>query len=382
MELGLGRVKRALAELDLPPPGVPIVQVLGTNGKGSTCAFLAELARDRGLKTGLYASPHFLSPRERIKIDGVPASEEMWLTAANEIFAVCPGAGELTYFEFLTVLALAIFRREEVEAYILEAGLGGRNDATSAIPAGARCFAPIGVDHAAVIGPTIADIASDKAAAIEPGVPNFSAPQFPLAAAILRRAAGDDGIVFVEPLTPRPLALAGKHQLTNAALALACARSLWPEADEAALARAFLPGRLQTVRLGEGKEFLLDGAHNPHAVASLIACTRETRTRPDALIFSCLKDKDWKPSLAMLARAFPRMRIFFAPLANERAESPEALASFLKRAYPERAARIAPLTDCLRLSGEGATLLTGSLYLLAEFYALYPQHLRADANEV
>ena len=146
MDMGLGRMRRALAALDLARPPFVVAQVLGTNGKGSTSAFLASLALAHGCRVGLYTSPHFVSPTERIRIGGpeqpicAPWPAENWVEPANQVMAVAP---ELTYFEFLTVLALLGFAREGVELAVLEAGLGGRHDATTAVAADLLCYAPI-----------------------------------------------------------------------------------------------------------------------------------------------------------------------------------------------------------------------------------------------
>ena len=176
MDLSLDRMEAALRALGLTRPPFLVAQVLGTNGKGSTSAFLSSLARAHGHRAGLYTSPHFLLPEERIRIDGRPLPCASWVDAANEVVRHGP---DLTYFEFLTVLAVALFARAGVSLAVMEAGLGGRYDATTALAADVLAYAPIAKDHAAVLGSTLRRIAADKAAAIRSAAPVFSAPQFP-----------------------------------------------------------------------------------------------------------------------------------------------------------------------------------------------------------
>ena len=372
MELGLGRMRRALSALDFDFGGATVIQTLGTNGKGSVCAFLTALSLASGQRTGTYLSPHFLSPRERILIDGRPLSREAWLKAANEILAAYPSAIDLTYFEFLTLLALWLFREAGAQSYILEAGLGGKNDATSCVKASARCFAPVGMDHAGIIGPGIGDIAADKAAVIGRGSANFSTAQYPLVARALRAAAKGARLEFVEPLDPRPLGLRGSHQLANAALALRCWREFFPDCDGEALRAAFLPGRMQFMHDSDG-EYVLDGAHNPPAIQNLIRRLDEEGAVPEAIIYATMADKDWKTSLGQLIGAYPRARMFFARLPGGRAADPEELAAFHRARLPSGECLAGRLAE--RPRAQGLTLATGSLYLLSEFYALRPRYL-------
>ncbi|WP_300129162.1 cyanophycin synthetase, partial [Desulfovibrio sp.] len=340
MELGLGRIRRVLAELGLERPPFAVVQVLGTNGKGSTSAFLASLCAAHGVRPGLYTSPHFVSPEERIRLGERPVPGDWWPRLANAVVAAA-GDEHLTYFEFLTALALLAFREAGVEVAILEAGLGGRNDATTAVAADLLCYTPIAMDHSAVIGPTLAHIARDKAAAIRSGAPVCSSPQYPLAADELATAAHGHGapITVAAPLAPHwlpRLGLAGGHQLINAALALAAWQHLAPQlgkraedaaARELGLARAFLPGRLQRLpRTTAHPALLLDGAHNPHGMQALLRAfggKRATGTpalpKPGAIIFSCLGDKDWRSSAAQLRRHFPQTPVLVPALENPRA---------------------------------------------------------------
>ncbi|MBD5538572.1 MAG: bifunctional folylpolyglutamate synthase/ dihydrofolate synthase, partial [Desulfovibrio sp.] len=268
------------------------------------------------------------------------------------------------------------------------------------------CFTPIAMDHAGVLGPTLAHIARDKAGAVRSSAPVCMAEQFPQAEEALRAAAGAAyaPLIGAAPLPrewqPR-LGLAGAHQLDNAALALTAWGRLAPllgcrpddaEAQARGLARAFLPGRLHLLpRTSEHPSLLLDGAHNPHGMQALLRALAGEgdapglrSSPPTAIIFSCLGDKDWRSSAAMLRRHFPRAPVFVPALENPRAADAEEVAAFFQGLSPAPAT---PLTgeDALGralgapggigASEDAVTLLTGSLYLLAEFFRRYPGYL-------
>ena len=399
MDLSLNRMHRALGALDLTRPPFTVVQILGTNGKGSTAAFLASLCMAHGCKTGLYTSPHFVSPEERIRVDGRPWPAESWTAHANEIMAAAP---DLTYFEFLTILALLLFREEKVDVAVLEAGLGGRHDATTAVPADLLCYAPIALDHRDVLGPTLTAIATDKAAAVRGPAPVCTAPQFPEAARCLEEAARAHKAMLFQaaplPAASAPgLGLAGPHQLVNAGLALAAWRHLAPLLDKSAdnalaqaqgLAHAFLPGRLQSVPGTKASPpMLLDGAHNPHGMRALLRALDAAGIRPAGAVFSCLGDKDWRTSALMLKHWLGAAPLFIPALDNPRAADPREVARACDGLPPATATvfegpRALPdaLAAARRLEGAGLerpVLLTGSLYLLAEFFALFPHLLAA-----
>ncbi|MEW5775049.1 MAG: bifunctional folylpolyglutamate synthase/ dihydrofolate synthase [Thermodesulfobacteriota bacterium] len=395
MDLGLDRTRRALAALGLGRPPFAVAHVVGTNGKGSTSLYLAELARAHGLRAGLYSSPHFVSVRERIRVDGRFLSEAAWARLGSEVQAAAGDLG-LTYFEFITVLAVLGFARAGVQLAVMEAGLGGRYDAVSALAkdhGDLTLFTPIGLDHTAVLGPTVARIAADKAGAMAGGSLALTGTQDPAALAELEQAAAaaDAPLCRVsEALDAWPragavldgleLAMPGPHQRDNAALALAGFFLLSgrlgvkprSEACAAALAGARLAGRLQRVP-GE-PEIWLDGAHNPPALETLAAALAGLGVRPTALVFACLKDKDLdaiRPLVLGLATGpvlTPEL-----PGAGERARPAAELAAALgPRARP--AADVAQALESAARAG-GPVLVAGSLYLLAEFFSLRPELL-------
>lgn len=404
MDLSLNRMRGACKALGLdgtrPLPFT--VQVLGTNGKGSTSTFLANLAHAHGLRAGLYTSPHFVTPRERIRLfDGKRCGEllsaDRWPELANRVYAAAP---ELTYFEFLTVLGFLAFVEEGVEVVVLEAGLGGRHDATTAVPVNGVCFAPIDLDHTKVLGETIALIADDKAAAMRETGFAITGPQSNEAMTVLQRTAATRGIPLLRAgdlttLPPEiPLGLAGPHQRQNALLALAVwahaasllGHSVLPQAVAAGLHAAHLPGRFQQVPARNGDPaFILDGGHNPHGLraceAALMAGGDSVGIRPAGVIFSCLGDKDVDALLPLVRRMAGDALVLTPTIQdNERALVGEEIAARL-RAMGANAQAMPRLGMALEEARQrwgnvsSPVLLCGSLYLLGEFYTLRPQWL-------
>jgi dihydrofolate synthase/folylpolyglutamate synthase len=304
VQLDLAAVRAAHAALGSPAAGIPALHVVGTNGKGSTAATAAHALRRRGRRVGLYTSPHLHRVGERIRVDGEAIADEELAGLVERVLAVEAGGGlprPLTFFEVLTLAALLRFASAGLSAMVLEAGLGGRLDATRIVPFAATLLTPIALDHMAYLGPTVAAIAAEKAAVMEDGAPAFSAPQSAEAAAVLRATAARCGVplTFVEPLARAPEGLPGAHQRVNAALALAGARVLEPAASAADLDGVRWPGRLERHALGGGT-VLFDAAHNPHGVAALVEHLQANPARR-AVLFGCLPDKDAPAMLAALA---------------------------------------------------------------------------------
>ena len=378
MDLSLTRMETALSRLGLSRPPFVVAQIVGTNGKGSTSAFLDSLSRAHGCRTGLYTSPHFLSPCERIRIDGVPLQEDLWPGLATEVYAARP---DLTYFEFLTVLAILAFARQGVQLAVMEAGLGGAHDATTALASDLTCFAPVAMDHAAILGPTLRDIALDKCGAIRPRVPVVSAPQFPAAEEVLRRQAERLAapLHIVEPLPGNmPLGLAGPHQRINAAVALHAWQALAPrlhvtprpDAVARGLARAFVPGRLQSVpATDQHPPLLLDGAHNAHGMAATVESLRALFPgKKLTILMGVMADKDVEDMLKLLAPIAGQ--VFTVRPESPRAMPAEELAALVNR-YGVPAVPCAGVAAGLQAAAEaagadGAVCALGSLYLVGE----------------
>lgn len=400
MDLRLDRTRNALQAL-MPKADMTIVQIIGTNGKGSTSTFLAALARAHGVSTGLFTSPHFVSPRERIRINGQMLTEQAWLDWANKIHIVAP---TLTYFEYITVLACCAFHEAGVQLAIMEAGLGGRHDATTALPVDLLCYTPIDMDHESVLGDTLEAIAADKAAAIRGGAPVITGPQKAAVLYCLQQAAEQAGSPLFEAREALPEALhlrmLGAHQTDNARLALAAWRHLdqaaWrnldrtisvpivPDSVRTALQEAFIPGRLQYIPAQNTlPALLLDGGHNPHGLHALATALESLPLQVQAVIFSCLADKDIEGMLAPLRRLARHVPIFVPTVAD----NPRAADCYeLARRIGPQAIATGSLPVALTLARQATELRTtelrteartpcllvcGSLYLLAEFFRLH-----------
>lgn len=389
MRLGMNRMRTATRRLGLITPRPALVQVVGTNGKGSTALFLSRIAEMHGLRTGLFTSPHFLSFLERIRINGRQAEPDEVLDWANAVQAHVRDL-DPTYFELLALIAMHGFQDRGLDLAVLEAGLGGKNDATSAWTPNVVLVTPIGLDHAHVIGPDLEHIARDKAGAIKPGGLVITGAQEPLVVEVLRqeadrkkaRLADVDAVLAEFPGQCLATGPAGAHQIDNARLALAGWLELcrvlshpWNEDTcRAALASAFWPGRLQ--RVAGPPEIILDGAHNPPALASLARSLDGLGIRPATLVFACMQDKDLRNMIPVLRR-LTSGPIFVPELPRyERARPAAEIAAILgKTARP-----VEQVAEALDMAGRiaGPVLVCGSLYLLAEVYKIHPQWLTPE----
>lgn len=365
-------------------PSIPVIHVVGTNGKGSTSTFFGSIARAHGLKTGLFTSPHFITPRERVQVNRTMLPRNTWVELGNEILAT-PGGDALTYFEFQTCLAMLAFEREGVDLAIMEAGLGGMYDATNVFKPHMTLFTPIGMDHEKVLGPTLTDIARDKAGAIHSGGLALTGIQVADAMIQLQDRVEDVearllyAVDMADPIDNSELGLMGIHQTANARLALAGWRwyaadqrlGSFPDAERFGLESAFLPGRMQQVEIN-GRTLILDGAHNCPALEALDSALHAEDIRPGAVIFACLADKDIGPMLARV-KGLTDGPIIIPAMDNDRAGDAGVLAA----TFGDRATTAISMAEALTVCQEvtGPVLVCGSLYLLAEFYTLYPDFL-------
>lgn len=382
MDLTLDRMKRFWDARTMPD--IPVIHVVGTNGKGSTSTFFCSLARAHNLKTGLFTSPHFVTPRERVLVNRSMLPRETWVELANGVLDT-PGGDELTYFEFQTCLAMLAFEREGVDIAIMEAGLGGKFDATNVFKPAMTLFTPIGMDHEAILGPTLTDIATDKAGAMQPGGTAVTGIQVAEAMIPLQDRAQRIGTRFMyavdmaDPIEAEELGMMGIHQTANARLALAAWRwfradrgsTSFPDSERFGLESAFMPGRMQQVEV-DGRSIILDGAHNVHALDALTSALYAEDIRPGAVIFACLKDKDCGPMVERL-NGLTDGPIVIPSMDNERAADAETLAMVVG----ERATTAPSIAEALKVcqDASGPLLVCGSLYLLAEFYTIYPEFL-------
>jgi dihydrofolate synthase/folylpolyglutamate synthase len=385
--LGLGRMREHLAELGDPHLAVPAIHVAGTNGKGSTCAILSSVLTAAGYSAGLYVSPHLLSVRERITVDGREITEHDFARYMSRALAADKKKA-LTYFELLTSIAFQHFAASNCRVMVLETGLGGRLDATNVIPSPlAAIVTSIDYDHQAFLGDTLKAIAREKAGIFKPGRPAVR-PDL----AILRRAPlrGNPFIVKkswkvtrVEWLNGRQtlrapwgksysLSLLGSRQGWNAALAHAAidaANLLVPhDAWKRGLAKVSWRGRFEPIKMG-GKTLIVDGAHNPEASRALAETWKSSplSKKPALWILGIMKDKDTAGVLKPLAPFLKDVVVVRPP--SPRSLDPMDFASAIRRAAPK--ARITvehdPATAIKAWRGSprspNVAICAGSLYL-------------------
>jgi len=400
--LGLERMREALREMGHPELLLRTVQVAGTNGKGSTCAFLASMLRAAGHRVGLYTSPHLVRVNERIAIDGAPISDAVLGERLLELLRRSPAARDSTYFELGTLAAVDHFARERVEVAVLEVGLGGRLDATTATRPELTAITRVGLDHMEYLGETLPAIAREKAGILRHRVPVVLAEQRPEALVALEAAAAAAGApVLLEGrdfaldsgryrgpgggLEGVQLGLRGAHQQHNAAVAITLARLLGQRglgvedgAVRHGLAETRWPGRLEEVP--GHPPLLLDGAHNEDGVASLVAALEAPpwAGRTVHLLLGVVADKRIDPMLRML---LPRCAsAALTPLPSPRSLDPATFVALARTLCPVVEVVANPAEGLARAraraGADGWVLVAGSLYLVGAVKALLddPSH--------
>jgi len=292
-------VRSAFEHLGAPAAQIPALHVVGTNGKGSTAAMTAHALTKAGMRVGLYTSPHLVHVAERIRIGGEPIGEDALERAVRRVLAI-----ELTFFEVLTLAAMLAFDEAGVQVIVLEAGLGGRLDATRIASTVAVAVTRIALDHQRYLGTDLRAIAGEKAAVMHHGALAFTSSQAPEVELVLAQAARAVGttIAYVEPLARAPVGLSGSHQRENAALALALARTCVPTLESHDLDGVHWPGRLERVLHGGG-EIVFDVAHNPNGIEAVVTSLRDHwDARDRVIVFGCMPDKDADTMVALLRR--------------------------------------------------------------------------------
>ncbi len=376
IKLGLDNVHRLLAETGWDARGQKFIHVAGTNGKGSVCAMMDAILREDGKKTGLFTSPHLITFRERIRINGEMISEEEVcerLTAFHDLAQ--DGKINPTFFEITTALALGWFQKEQAEVVVLETGMGGRLDATNVVTPVACAITPVDFDHMSWLGDTLDKIAAEKAGIIKQGVPVVSAPQSKEAAAVLRQTATEKNadLRFIEePLDDIQIALAGSHQKWNAALAVETLRAAQlapsPEAVWRGLRNLSWPGRFQQL----GNRVVLDGAHNESSAKRLAQTWREIFGDQKAtLILGVARDKDIN---AICRELLPLAgQVIVTTIPNARTATTGELQNAVQALAPDLRCEPAPhFADALASASAKPRriLVTGSLFLVGEALSL------------
>jgi len=380
IKLGLENIQRFVEALHLHvagPQAPKFLHVAGTNGKGSVCAMLDACCRAAGLRTGLFTSPHLITFRERIRLDGEMISEEEVAEGLTKIRALAEGWDHApTFFEMTTALALAWFQKQGAEVVVLETGMGGRLDATNVVFPAVCVLTPIDLDHQQYLGETLTEIAQEKAGIIKAGVPVVSAPQVDEVRAVFDAVTQQRGraVHYIDsPLEGIALALAGSHQLWNAALAIKALSLADLDVSEEAIARGLRevswPGRFQLAH----PRFIIDGAHNPASARRLAQTWREVYgDKRASLILGILRDKDVRGICEALLPIAGR--ILAVPVGSPRSSTPQEIARFIGQVAPRQesiAVRDLPAAIRIAQSMERRTLITGSLFLAGEALAFF-----------
>lgn len=419
IKLGLRNIELLLASLGHPEKSYPSVQIAGTNGKGSTAVVLDSICSAAGIKTGLYTSPHLISITERIRIGGTEISRESFARqatvvrhAAEVLLAEKHIEALPTFFEQVTAIALSEFREAEVELAILETGLGGRLDATSAACADLVAITSIDLDHEQHLGETLELIAAEKAAIIRPGVTAVIGPQSAQALeVILRQCQSNDVkpslaecLIEVENEMPDGrlratfetkqdryehvlMGLRGRHQLDNVSVAIRLAESLrergFPIARSAiviGIENAKHAGRLE---LWAGRPpFLFDGAHNPAGVLALREYLDMFVTVPVTLVFGAMEDKNLEQMASILFPATKRL-VLTKP-DNPRAATVGTLNNIAARLMePQHIHSTDSVAEAIRIAkaitpADELICVSGSLYLIGEVQSIMEQNRNSD----
>lgn len=379
IKLGLDNIRRLSSALGLSVSGKDapkFIHVAGTNGKGSVCAFIDSVLRAAGKRTGLYTSPHLVSFRERIRINGEMITESAVASGLTAIRKLTQDWEHTpTFFEITTALALAYFQHKGAEYVVLETGMGGRLDATNVVMPVVSVITPIYFDHQQHLGETLPEIATEKAGIIKPGIPVVAAWQREEVLGVLGHTALHRDAPFhvvVTPLNNVELGLVGKHQRWNAAIALHVLNLIEPGLSQETIAKGLRevqwPGRFQRL---EGN-VVLDGAHNPAAARRLAETWREEFGEKKAtVVLGALQDKDLTGIWDALAPIAARVAV--VPVRTPRSANTSELGALVHRTNPELSCTPYESLDQALLSARSNSepvLVTGSLFLIGEALAL------------
>ncbi len=370
----LDAMTSAVSGLGRPEREVPMIHVAGTKGKGSVCLMLEAFLFGAGYTPGVFVSPHLIELRERLRMNREPVSQDTFCDlleeVRNQISEALPDAGdELTYFEWLTLMAFELFQNEQVDVGLLEVGMGGRLDSTNVVTPDLTVITSIGLDHEKFLGDSIEEIAAEKAGIIKPDVPvvttagedrgldvilnraeEQNAPSyvlgrdFSIVDRIPQGGSGTGQKVVLELANldrlDLHLSVPGRHQAENLAGAVQAAclfvhqqEGLWnPGIVGSAARQLYLPGRFQIHR--RRPPVILDAAHNPLSCRALTSALEETDfSTPRTLLFGTASDKKWRKMIDILAPSFDHM--MFTGYDHPRSEDPERIRSWCRDAYPE-----------------------------------------------
>ncbi|HEL2007249.1 TPA: bifunctional folylpolyglutamate synthase/dihydrofolate synthase [Streptococcus suis] len=385
------KIEYALELLGNPQFAVPVIHVAGTNGKGSTIAFMRQLFQVHGLRVGSFVSPHMVSVHDRICIDSQPISDhdfQRYLQKVHDLEQeVATRYEPFRYFEVMVLIMFLYFEAQQPDVALVEVGIGGLLDTTNVVAPALSVITSIGMDHQDLLGSTLREIAEQKAGIIKESVPVVLGPLCPETTAICRHIAQDKQAFVYQfgqeftykagqfsnaylELSELVLGLAGHHQEENAAVALQTfllymtniQKDIQPQLIQQALAQTSWPGRLELV-VQEPKIYL-DGAHNVPAIERLIEFI-QVQDEPVTILFSALRRKDFQEMLELLEEKLPHTALVLTSFAYDGALSEENRQG---RDYVENYQQF---IEDWQSSKQGILIVTGSLYFISEVRRIF-----------
>lgn len=385
------KIEYALELLGNPQFAVPVIHVAGTNGKGSTIAFMRQLFQVHGLRVGSFVSPHMVSVHDRICIDSQPISDHDFQHYLQKVYdleqEVATRYEPFRYFEVMVLIMFLYFKDQQPDVALVEVGIGGLLDTTNVVAPALSVITSIGMDHQDLLGSTLREIAEQKAGIIKESVPVVLGPLSPETTAICRHIAQDKqasvhqfGQEFTYKagqfsnadleLSELVLGLAGQHQEENAAVALQTfllymariQKTVSPQLIKNALAQTSWPGRLELV--AQEPKIYLDGAHNVPAIERLVEFI-QVQEEPVTILFSALRRKDFQEMLELLEEKLPHTPLVLTSFAYDGALSEE------NRQGREYVENYQQFIEDWQSSEQGILIVTGSLYFISEVRRIF-----------
>ncbi|HFI0466352.1 TPA: folylpolyglutamate synthase/dihydrofolate synthase family protein [Streptococcus suis] len=385
------KIEYALEQLGNPQFAVPVIHVAGTNGKGSTIAFMRQLFQAHGLRVGSFVSPHMVSVHDRICIDSQPISDHDFQHYLQKVYdleqEIAARYEPFRYFEVMVLIMFLYFQDQQLDVALVEVGIGGLLDTTNVVSPALSVITSIGMDHQDLLGSTLGEIAEQKAGIIKENVPVVLGPLCPETTAICRQIALDKQAPVYQfgqeftykagqfsntdiDLSELVLGLAGYHQEENAAVALQTfllymtniPKNIQPQLIQQALAQTSWPGRLELV--AQAPTIYLDGAHNVPAIERLVEFIQE-QEEPVTILFSALRRKDFQEMLELLDEKLPHTVLVLTSFAYDGALSEENRQG---RDYVENYQQF---IEDWQSSKQGILIVTGSLYFISEVRRLF-----------
>ncbi|MFI3117928.1 bifunctional folylpolyglutamate synthase/dihydrofolate synthase [Streptococcus suis] len=385
------KIEYALEQLGNPQFAVSVIHVAGTNGKGSTIAFMRQLFQAHGLRVGCFVSPHMVSVHDRICIDSQPISDHDFQHYLQKVYdleqEIAARYEPFRYFEVMVLIMFLYFQDQQLDVALVEVGIGGLLDTTNVVAPALSVITSIGMDHQDLLGSTLGEIAEQKAGIIKESVPVVLGPLSPETTAICRQIALDKQAPVYQfgqeftykagqfsntdiDLSELVLGLAGHHQEENAAVALQTfilymtniQKDIQPQLIQQALAQTSWPGRLELV--AQEPKIYLDGAHNVPAIERLVEFI-QVQEEPVTILFSALRRKDFQEMLELLDEKLPHIALILTSFAYDGALSEENRQG---RDYVENYQQF---IEDWKSSKQGILIVTGSLYFISEVRRLF-----------